>query len=322
MEDLTAQLDRALGQTGQLSPELEDTDIDLGDASELDHVPRGTIGPPSPALVASAHSAEQLDRTSSLSSSSPHQDDMGSRHEEGDGSHHSFTYGQLMPTPPSPYPSSLNAVCSPVSSMAAAPYELDPLSQTHGDDDNNDASECSRPGLSNGGVGGAGGPCSWALSGAAGSSSNDGVGGVIGEGSFAPLMHSEASGSGTRLQYSLPPNMTQSLPCSAGGPSSPSRSSPAPVGLPRMSQRSVPLYVTVTEPLKKEQAGMFGIKAGYVTYLVTSKAQATPPGMQAAELPVQMSKPCGVSVRRRFRDFVALSDVLKVRWGSHFGIRG
>lgn len=43
--------------------------------------------------------------------------------------------------------------------------------------------------------------------------------------------------------------------------------------LRRPSQRASPLSVSVTDPVKREQAGLFGFSNGYVAYMVTSKVR-------------------------------------------------
>mmetsp|Transcript_24550 Transcript_24550/g.53643 ORF Transcript_24550/g.53643 Transcript_24550/m.53643 type:complete len:672 (+) Transcript_24550:240-2255(+) len=99
----------------------------------------------------------------------------------------------------------------------------------------------------------------------------------------------------TKLEYTLSPGATSPQ----GGP--PAREFPN-----RPSQRDVQLSITVTNPVKREQAGMFGIKGSYITYQVSS--QYTSPAMARSN----------TSVRRRFRDFVSLADVLKKRYRGYF----
>lgn len=69
---------------------------------------------------------------------------------------------------------------------------------------------------------------------------------------------------------------------------------------------NLPLFITVSEPVKKEAAGMLGMKASHIEYLVTTRSQL--PGWSAPE----------VSVRRRFRDFVALAELLKAKFRGYF----
>jgi len=70
-----------------------------------------------------------------------------------------------------------------------------------------------------------------------------------------------------------------------------------------------PLVISVSEPVKREQAGMFGFKGGYVSYLVTTRALADTPGFTSGSQS---------AVRRRFNDFVALASALKVRLRGYF----
>ncbi|GIL87549.1 hypothetical protein Vretimale_14752 [Volvox reticuliferus] len=63
--------------------------------------------------------------------------------------------------------------------------------------------------------------------------------------------------------------------------------------------------ITVTDPVKREHGGIFGIKGGYVTYLVRAKARG---GSTRPE----------TTVRRRFREFVALAQLLKEKYSGHF----
>ncbi|EFJ49103.1 hypothetical protein VOLCADRAFT_90391 [Volvox carteri f. nagariensis] len=84
--------------------------------------------------------------------------------------------------------------------------------------------------------------------------------------------------------------------------------------------------ITVSEPIKRELGGLFGIKGksvkewlgvrriyvfagGYVTYLVQAKARpgnGSGPGRS------------GTTVRRRFREFVALAELLKEKYRGYF----
>ncbi|GIL61481.1 hypothetical protein Vafri_15917 [Volvox africanus] len=65
------------------------------------------------------------------------------------------------------------------------------------------------------------------------------------------------------------------------------------------------LSITVTDPVKREQGGLFGIKGGYVTYLVRAKARAAAARSETA-------------VRRRFREFVVLAQLLKGKYRGFF----
>eukprot|EP00878_Enallax_costatus_P015821 GHUV01016579.1.p1 GENE.GHUV01016579.1~~GHUV01016579.1.p1 ORF type:complete len:284 (+),score=85.93 GHUV01016579.1:312-1163(+) len=71
--------------------------------------------------------------------------------------------------------------------------------------------------------------------------------------------------------------------------------------LPQPVTKDLPLVVTVSEPQRKEAAGVLGMKASHIEYLVTTHSRL--PGWSSSD----------VSVRRRFRDFVTLADVLKVQ---------
>mmetsp|Transcript_17683 Transcript_17683/g.49470 ORF Transcript_17683/g.49470 Transcript_17683/m.49470 type:complete len:564 (-) Transcript_17683:1848-3539(-) len=63
--------------------------------------------------------------------------------------------------------------------------------------------------------------------------------------------------------------------------------------------RACPLEITVSDPVKRVEGGVIpGVAGGYVTYKVHTKTQL--PAFKAPE----------VMVRRRFRDFVDLSDLL------------
>ncbi|KAG1665676.1 hypothetical protein FOA52_005466 [Chlamydomonas sp. UWO 241] len=127
----------------------------------------------------------------------------------------------------------------------------------------------------------------------------------------APPLHQHTDpvgGATTRLHYSSEPAAHGGSNGDAAGGSGGGGASP--LGASRPSQRAAPLRVTVVDPVKREQAGLFGIKASYVAYLVT--ATATSGGAQT-----RLSKQ-SVSVRRRFSDFVALADVLKARFRGFF----
>ncbi|KAF6260499.1 hypothetical protein COO60DRAFT_1684872 [Scenedesmus sp. NREL 46B-D3] len=64
----------------------------------------------------------------------------------------------------------------------------------------------------------------------------------------------------------------------------------------------LPLVVSVSDPLRREAAGMLGMKASHIEYLVTARSSL--PGWSQPE----------VSVRRRFNDFVGLAELLKPAW--------
>lgn len=66
------------------------------------------------------------------------------------------------------------------------------------------------------------------------------------------------------------------------------------------------LTVTVTDPVKRDQPSMFGMKGSYIAYLVTTHTAL--PGFSKPE----------VHVRRRFKDIVSLSDVLKAKYRGYF----
>ncbi|EIE22906.1 hypothetical protein COCSUDRAFT_66447 [Coccomyxa subellipsoidea C-169] len=67
-----------------------------------------------------------------------------------------------------------------------------------------------------------------------------------------------------------------------------------------------PLKISVTDPVKKVEQGFLGVQGGHVTYRVST----------STSLPT-FSRP-EVTVRRRFRDFVALADLLKVTHRGYF----
>lgn len=99
-------------------------------------------------------------------------------------------------------------------------------------------------------------------------------------------------------QQEIPPQ--QGMQSSEAGPSS-STSFPQVV-----SQRQRP-QISVTDPVKyTEKSLMPGVSGSYVTYTVTSRMS----------LPKYSSR--GASVRRRFRDFVALAELLKVTHRGYF----
>eukprot|EP00879_Flechtneria_rotunda_P002097 GHRR01002277.1.p1 GENE.GHRR01002277.1~~GHRR01002277.1.p1 ORF type:complete len:327 (+),score=115.19 GHRR01002277.1:235-1215(+) len=81
----------------------------------------------------------------------------------------------------------------------------------------------------------------------------------------------------------------------------PSPRFPAPA-----NAKDQPMYVTVSEPVRKEVPGVLGMKASHIEYLVTTRSQL--PGWSSPE----------VSVRRRFRDFVALAELLKAQFRGYF----
>ncbi|CAL8464753.1 g4288 [Coccomyxa elongata] len=66
------------------------------------------------------------------------------------------------------------------------------------------------------------------------------------------------------------------------------------------------MKISVTDPVKKVEQGFLGVQGGYVTYRVST----------STTLPT-FSRP-DVTVRRRFRDFVALADLLKATHRGYF----
>jgi len=76
--------------------------------------------------------------------------------------------------------------------------------------------------------------------------------------------------------------------------------------------RAQPFVVTVNDPVKREATGLFGIKGGHVTYLVTTQVVNPNPFNEP------FTRGATFSSRRRFRDFVALADSLKIRLRGHF----
>ncbi|KAF6260469.1 hypothetical protein COO60DRAFT_892770 [Scenedesmus sp. NREL 46B-D3] len=68
----------------------------------------------------------------------------------------------------------------------------------------------------------------------------------------------------------------------------------------------LPLVVSVSDPLRREAAGMLGMKASHIEYLVTARSSL--PGWSQPE----------VSVRRRFNDFVGLAELLKAQFRGYF----
>lgn len=78
-----------------------------------------------------------------------------------------------------------------------------------------------------------------------------------------------------------------------------------PSPLPGVSL-DLPLMVCVSEPVKREATGLLGMKASHIEYLVTTRSRL--PGWSAPE----------VSVRRRFRDVVALAELLKAKFRGFF----
>ena len=338
MEDLTAQLDSALLSGPPTSharaADDDEEEIDLGDLGdiipELSPKAAEMVATPSasslPAMDGCTPDEDPLQRQQAQTTSGPPHfsgdGPLGRRGggsgsssslramEDGDGGHHPFTYGQLMPPPAAPMPSAIpqqaylpSAGGAAYPSASGRPGDDDPLSDPLSGD--------------RGGPSGSGGGGSGDQAGPSRPPWHNGSASEINEISEdePPLL---SPGSRVRLQYTLPPGM-QFEAAAAGPSSSSSTAAPSPLlHLPRMSQRDVPLVVTVTDPVKKEQPGiMFGIMGGYVAYLVTSKAPPPSPRRSLASQPPPplLSKPVA-TVRRRFRDFVALSDVLKIRSAS------
>ncbi|CAL5229150.1 g12424 [Coccomyxa viridis] len=81
----------------------------------------------------------------------------------------------------------------------------------------------------------------------------------------------------------------------------------APESETASSSRSSPaLKITVTDPLKKAEQNFMGVQGGYVTYRVSTQTS----------MPTYPRS--GSAVRRRFRDFVALGDLLKTTHRGYF----
>ncbi|KAG2449349.1 hypothetical protein HYH02_005504 [Chlamydomonas schloesseri] len=88
------------------------------------------------------------------------------------------------------------------------------------------------------------------------------------------------------------------------------------------------LAITVSEPIKREAGGLFGIKGGYVSYLVKARPRGSGGGGTstsgaAAGAAASTRGPGGggggeTAVRRRFREFVALADLLKAKYRGYF----
>ncbi|GFR52609.1 hypothetical protein Agub_g15124, partial [Astrephomene gubernaculifera] len=82
----------------------------------------------------------------------------------------------------------------------------------------------------------------------------------------------------------------------------------APPALPPCHHQPL---ISVSEPVKREGGGLFGIKGGYVTYLVRSR-----PRQVGGQVGGQVRPE--VRVRRRFREFVTLAEILKERYRGFF----
>ncbi|MEW5313788.1 MAG: hypothetical protein WDW38_005325 [Sanguina aurantia] len=134
------------------------------------------------------------------------------------------------------------------------------------------------------------------------------------------VLGAQLYGGGSSSSASVPPSSTAGAAGAAahGGPPAWSRSitdggladgqggaGPASSAVPAQATPHT-LQVMVSQPLKREQTGIFGIKGGYVTYLVTSMSSQASYNRQ------------NYSVRRRFRDFVALADALKAHYRGYF----
>ncbi|PNW78052.1 hypothetical protein CHLRE_10g462300v5 [Chlamydomonas reinhardtii] len=81
------------------------------------------------------------------------------------------------------------------------------------------------------------------------------------------------------------------------------------------------VVISVTEPIRREAGGLFGIKGGYVSYLVKARPRGSGGGGTsgaAAASPAAAAAPGETAVRRRFREFVALADLLKARYRGYF----
>eukprot|EP00798_Chlamydomonas_sp_ICE-L_P021064 gene21064-27943_t len=66
-----------------------------------------------------------------------------------------------------------------------------------------------------------------------------------------------------------------------------------------------PLHIPVQDPIKRESTGFLDITGGYVTYQISTRTQL--PGFKPQ-----------ATVRRRFNDFVALSELVKFRFRGYF----
>lgn len=330
MEDLTSHLDgihpfpssnMAHGHA-QLVP-AEDA-LDLGDASELSQAPHadpllsGHMGGDAHRGLMGMH-----DPNSPLSSSTAsltHQPHPGFA-----------TYGQLVP--PSYEESMMYESASSRLAAASALHSSDPLSSSP-PGAAAAATAAAHRGSGSGNVGQPAAslpPASLTVA-APGSASP-----LQPLGETAPILHADPL-PGIKLQYTVPLDadaaaggVGQGLPGSgagglgaSGAPTSPNGSgggAGTTAALPlRPSQRGAALRITVTEPQRREQQGLFGIKNGFVSYLVTSTW--SPAAAAATHLPCSSSSPSlamppqakpQAAVRRRFRDFVALADILKVR---------
>ncbi|GBF95905.1 sorting nexin 2A-like [Raphidocelis subcapitata] len=122
-----------------------------------------------------------------------------------------------------------------------------------------------------------------------------------------PLTAAAAAAAGAAAAPAAPaaaPSQSPS-PLPSGATPEPWDALPAPVAAAGACAAPPPLAVEIKEPLKEEQQGVLGMKGSYVSYLVVTRT--TLPGW-----------PSEVSVRRRFRDFVALADLIKARYRGYF----
>lgn len=113
-------------------------------------------------------------------------------------------------------------------------------------------------------------------------------------------------------QLVLPPSYEESflcenvtLPARPSAPSTENNEIRSPTLPTPMRHSNQLLHIRVSDPVKREQTGLFGMKGGYISYLVSTQTQ----------LPNYKPNP---QVRRRFKDFVALADLLKVRFRGYF----
>lgn len=286
MEDLTAHLGSLEPFDQQRHPPphhtLEDDDdaLDLGDASDLN--PAARQDPLLADPLVNVPQGSMLGMTMH-DPSSPMSNDSVSGHQ----THGFATYGQLMP--PS-YNDSMMFEDPPA--HASAGGSLDPLAPSS--------------------------------SSAAASSSTHTAGPL----DTAPILRADPA-SGIKLHYSIPADPPQQAPDAAGqNASSSAPQTPNPTLALRPSQRAAPLRITVTDPQKRDQMGLFGIKNGFISYLVTSAWASSASSGQASASTSSAAAPQAVqmpphgkqaaAVRRRFRDFVALADALKVRYRGYF----
>lgn len=102
-------------------------------------------------------------------------------------------------------------------------------------------------------------------------------------------------------QQEIQPQQTAS-----SGEAGPSSSSSSSTAFPQRSAQGQRPHITVTDPVKHTEKSIIGVNGGFVMYAVTSRIN----------LPKYSSR--GATVRRRFRDFVALAELLKVTHRGYF----